>query len=114
MLPAALSRSWRRYSPMILLTAIAVAFVWVHIRAKVEYGRLEYGMTRTQVIARLGEPRRTAGKLVFCMATVRWTGACPEGAFDGTYLYYKYGVARWVIVGVDARGIVRFKTLGDT
>lgn len=114
MLPASLSRSWRRYSPVVLLTGVVAGFVWVHVRAEVEYGRIEYGMTRAQVFSRLGEPRRSADNLVFCMATVRWTGTCPETEFDGSYLYYKYGVARWVIVGLDEHGIVRFKTLGDT
>lgn len=114
MLPAGLSRVWRRFSPVVFVVGVVAVFAWVHVRAELEYGRIEYGMTRAEVLSRLGEPRRTADDLVFCMATVRWTGECPGAEFAGSYLYYKYGVARWVIVGLDERGIVGFKTLGDT
>lgn len=96
------------------LVGIVAAFAWVHVRAQLEYSRIEHGMSRAEVVSRLGKPRRTDATLVFCMPTVRWTGTCPGAGFDGTYLYYKYGVARWVIVGIDADGFVRFKTLGDT
>ena len=114
MLPARLARFWRRRSPALFLVAIVAAFTWVHVRAGFEYSRIELGMDRTEVIALLGEPRRVGGELVFCMTSVQWSGECPDTGVAGTYLYYKYGVARWVIVGADARDIVTFKTLGDT
>tara|TARA_R110002096_G_scaffold22675_31_gene72822 strand:+ start:136 stop:465 length:330 start_codon:yes stop_codon:yes gene_type:complete len=107
-------RPWQRYSPVLFMLGIAGLFVWAHVRAHVEYARIEHGMKRSEVIRRLGEPRRTAADLVFCVTTVRWTGKCPGPEFGGSFLYYKYGVARWVIVGIDRTGSVGFKTLGDT
>jgi hypothetical protein len=98
----------------LFVAAVIGAFVWAHVRAHVEYARIERGMTRAQVVARLGEPRRTASVVLFCDATIRWTGECPAPRAGSAFLYYKYGVARWVIVGIDDTGIVWFRTLGDT
>lgn len=108
------SRNWQRYSPALFIAAIIGAFVWAHVRAHVEYARIELGMTRAEVLARLGEPRRTDDELIFCVATVRWTGQCPASPARGSFLYYKYGVSRWLIVGIDDSGVVWFRTLGDT
>ena len=84
------------------------------MRARVEFARIDHGMTRAEVLARLGEPRRTASDLIFCTATIRWTGECPAVRDGSSFLYYKYGVARWLIIGISEAGTVWFKTLGDT
>jgi len=103
-----------KYLPGVLVFVVLAAFVYVHVRAQIQYSRIETGMTRTEVVERLGSPRRETPELIFCHPNIPWSGDCPESPPGGKFLYFKYGIDRWVVVGIDARSVVWFKTLGDT
>ena len=106
---------WRtRLVPMILIGALAGTFIYAHIRARILYAGVEIGMSRTAVIEHLGQPRRVESEILFCAPYMPWSGECP-GPRPGTeFLHFKFGIDRWIIVGVEQTGTVWFKTLGDT
>jgi len=99
---------------MTLIGAVAGAFLYVHIRARILYAGVDIGMSRAAVVEHLGQPRRVESEIIFCAPYMPWSGACP-GRRPGTeFLYFKFGIDRWIIVGVGLDGAVWFKTLGDS
>ena len=103
----------RRTGAIALSLAIAV-FAIVHLRSYLLYARIEIGQPAARVIEVLGKPRRRDAEMIFCHDYVPWSGACPEHRPDIEYWFFKFGIARWIVVGIDADGRVSFKTMGDT
>lgn len=106
-------RSGRRWL-IACVGAVLAAFVYVHVRAYISYAGVELGMSRDAVLAHLGEPRRVEQQMIFCAPYFPWTGDCPGPRPESEFLFFKFGIDRWIVVGCDRSGTVWFKTLGDT
>ena len=75
---------------------------------------IETGMTRTEVVAELGEPRLELEELGFCEHD-DWLGDCEAAQQSGAvhYLVWKYGIDTYLVVGLDKDGRVVFYDIGD-
>ncbi len=104
----------RRSATAILIGAPIVAFIYVHVRAQVVFGGVELGMHRAEIVEHLGRPRRVERQMIFCAPYFPWTGDCPGPREGGEFLFYKFGIDRWIVVGLDREDTVWFKALGDT
>ncbi len=100
--------------PSLVVAAVLLAFVYVHIRAYIVFAGVDIGMSRAALLEQLGQPRRIEQDLIFCAPYFPWTGECPVPRAGGEFLYFKFGIDRWIVTGLDPAGIVWFKTLGDT
>ena len=109
-MPAKPRADWLALGAVVVVVA---AFIYVHLRAHLRYGGLELGMTRAAVIAHLGQPRRIDSSLLFCAPYVDWSGQCPPTRAGAQFLHYKFGIDRWIIVGIDETQRVWFLTIGD-
>ncbi len=107
---------FRRYLtlPTIVVGTVVLAFVYVHVRSHIIYAGVEIGMDRQALTAHLGPPRRVEQRLIFCAPYFPWSGECVDPRPGGEFLFFKFGIDRWIVTGVDSAGIVWFKTLGDT
>lgn len=100
--------------PTIVIAAVILAFVYVHVRSHIIYAGVEIGMDRRALTDHLGPPRRVEQHLIFCAPYFPWSGDCAEQRTGGEFLFFKFGIDRWIVTGLDSAGIVWFKTLGDT
>ena len=93
---------------------VVALFVFVHVRAHLLYARIETGQSLATVIEILGEPRRREPSLIFCAPYFPWDGECPDTAGITGFIFFKVGIDRWIVVGVDDTERVIFRTMGDT
>jgi hypothetical protein len=100
--------------PSLVVAAVLLAFVYVHIRAYIVFAGVDIGMSRVALLEQVGQPRRIEKELIFCEPYFPWTGECPPPRSGGEFLYFKFGIDRWIVTGLDRAGIVWCKTLGDT
>ena len=98
----------------LVIAAVLCAFIYVHIRARLDYARLDLGMSADVISDLLGEPDRRESQMIFCAAYLPWSGECPEPGTASHYWYFKYGIDRWIVIGFGDDERVQFKTLGDT
>ena len=75
---------------------------------------LETGMTRSEVVKELGEPRLDLEELGFCEHD-DWLGDCEAARQSGAvqFLVWKYGIDTYLVVGLDKGGRVVFYDIGD-
>ena len=100
--------------PSLVVAAVILAFVYVHIRAYIVFAGVDIGMSRAALLEQLGQPQRIEQELIFCEPYFPWTGKCPAPRSGEEFLYFKFGIDRWIVTGLDRAGVVWFKTLGDT
>lgn len=100
--------------PTIVIVSVLVAFVYMHVRSYIVFAGVELGMSRSELVAHLGPPGRVEERMIFCAPYFPWTGECAQPLPGGEFLFFKFGIDRWIVTGVDRAGVVWFKTLGDT
>ena len=100
--------------PTVVVGTVILGFVYVHVRSHLIYAGVDIGMDRAALVAHLGAPRRVEQKMIFCAPYFPWNGDCAEPRPGGEFLFFKFGIDRWIVAGLDSSGIVWFKTLGDT
>ncbi|HCU89579.1 MAG TPA: hypothetical protein DGR97_06540 [Gammaproteobacteria bacterium] len=99
--------------PTMVIVIVISVFVYVHLRSYIFYHGVEIGMEREALIDHLGPPRRGEQRLIFCAPYFPWTGDCVEARQGGEFLFFKFGIDRWIVAGLDSAGVVWFRTLGD-
>ena len=100
--------------PAVVVAAVILGFIYMHVRSYIAYAGVDVGMSRSELVDHLGEPRRVEQQMIFCAPYFPWTGECVQPLPGGEFLYFKFGIDRWIVTGLDGTGIVWFKTLGDT
>lgn len=75
---------------------------------------VETGMTRAEVIEKLGEPRLELEELGICTSGT-WLGDCEAAGQSGAvrFLIWKYGIDTYFVIGLDADSRVVFHDMGD-
>lgn len=112
----ALMTAHRRHNNYLAIAIIAFvlgAFIYLHVRARVAFSRLSLGMPEATLVARLGEPAHREAHHLFCAPYQSWSGECPRPEAALRFLHFRYGVDRWIVVGIDAARRVSFLSLGD-
>lgn len=102
---------FRRWPLSIIVALPVMAFVYVHFESHIVYHRIDLGMSGDSLSKRFGTPDRRESSMLFCEKIFQWTGECPEYQHH-EYRFFRTGIDRWVVVGLDRDGLVRFKTLG--
>ena len=102
---------FRRWPLSIIVGLPIVAFVYVHLESHIVYHRIDLGMSGAAVTKRFGAPDRRESSMLFCEKIFSWSGECPENEHH-QYRFFRTGIDRWVVVGLDREGVVRFKTMG--
>lgn len=88
-----------------------LVLVIIHLESYAFFHWISLGIKAEQLPSLLGEPDRTERTMLFCDGIFSWTGDCPQIAHT-EYRFYRTGIDRWVVVGIDEHGIVAFKSIG--